>query len=144
VKKFLSFSFLAAALLIVTVPMFAHHGTAVYDNAKSIVLKGTVTKFDFVNPHILVYIDAPDAGGTMRNWVIENSPPSLAMHSGWFKDMMKPGDKIEYKVNPARNGAFVGRGGSPVTINGKLLGGGAGGGAAAGGGAPAAGGGGQY
>ena len=121
-NKFLTFSFLAVALMLVTVPMFAHHGTAVYDNNKKLMLNGTVTKFEFVNPHILVYIDAPDASGTMRNWVIENSPPSLAMHSGWTKDMMKVGDKVEYEIQPARNGASVGRGGSAITVNGKKLG----------------------
>lgn len=121
-SKIAVLSVLALSLVVVTVPLFAHHGTAVYDNAKRITLNGTLTRFDFVNPHILLYIDAPDSTGTMRNWVIEMSPPSLATHSGWTKDMMKVGDKIEYTISPARNGAFVGRGGNSVTVNGKQLG----------------------
>lgn len=125
-NKLLSVALVAVGVLVLTAPMFAHHGTAVYDNQNSIVLKGTVTKFEFVNPHILIYIKAPDKNGTMQDWTIEMSPPSLATHSGWTKDMMKPGDAIEYKVNPARNGAFVGRGGNAVTINGKALGAGGG------------------
>jgi len=121
-NKLLSFAFVAVGILVLTAPMFAHHGTAVYDNQNRITLSGTVTKFEFVNPHILIYIDAPDKSGTMRNWVIEMSPPSLATHSGWTKDMMKAGDKIEYEIQPARNGAFVGRGGNAVVVNGKKLG----------------------
>ena len=121
-NKLFAYCLVAVGLMLVTVPMFAHHGTAVYDNNKNLVLNGTLTKFEFVNPHILLYIDAPDASGTVRNWVIEMSPPSLAMHSGWTKDMMKAGDKVEYEIQPARNGAPVGRGGNAITVNGTKKG----------------------
>lgn len=113
----LTFFFACAGL-----PLFAHHGTVEYDNNKTIVLTGTVTDFDFTNPHVLVHIDAPDANGNLQHWIVETAPPSLASHAGWSKNMMKRGDMISYEIHPAKNGSLIGRGGSKVTINGKVLG----------------------
>lgn len=117
-KKLLGLSVLAVALVLVTMPLFAHHGGAVYDN-KPIRLTGTVTKFAFVNPHILMYIDVKGPNGEVQQWTIEHSPPSLSVHQGWYRDMMKPGDQVEMDVRPAKNGSFVGSGGGNLLVNGK-------------------------
>jgi hypothetical protein len=113
---------IAGLLLLLTVPLRAHHGTASYDDTKYIVLNGTLAAFEFVNPHVLIHIDVKDSTGNVQHWTVEMSPPSLAGHAGWSKDMMKPGDQISYEVHPARNGAFVGRGSNKITINGKTVG----------------------
>ena len=49
----------------------AHHGVAGYDMTKSITLHGTVSKFDWSNPHVVVYVDAKNDNGEMQHWTIE-------------------------------------------------------------------------
>ena len=67
----------AIGLLIVSRPAFAHHGAAGYDMTKIVTLTGTVTKYDWSNPHILVYADAKDPNGTMQHWSLELAAPLL-------------------------------------------------------------------
>jgi hypothetical protein len=110
---------LAIVFALVTIPLFAHHGGAVYDSTKWTTLKGTLVKFEFVNPHILLYIDVKGPNGEIQNWAIEHSPPSLSVHRGWYKNMAKAGDQVEYDVHAAKNGAFVGSGGDKILVNGK-------------------------
>ena len=47
-------------LLAVSVPLFAHHGNAAYDTAKTVTVKGTVTDYIWTNPHVFVKVDAKD------------------------------------------------------------------------------------
>jgi Family of unknown function (DUF6152) len=93
----------------VAAPARAHHGAALYEPEKSVTLVGTVAEFQFVNPHVLVYIDVKGADGKDTRWGGElTSPNRLARMSGpvkWHKDILKPGDKITMTGRPARNGA---------------------------------------
>ncbi len=95
--------------LSLAAPAHAHHGAALYDPEKSVTLTGTVAEFQFVNPHVLVYIDVRGADGKDVRWGGElTSPNRLARLGGpvqWHKDIFKPGDKITLTGRPARNGA---------------------------------------
>ncbi len=102
----------AVALLGATfaaAPAAAHHGAALYEPEKTIDVAGTVVEFQFVNPHVLVYVDAKGADGKTVKWGGElTSPNRLARMGGpikWHKDLLKPGDKITLTGRPARNGA---------------------------------------
>jgi hypothetical protein len=90
-------------------PAAAHHGAALYEPQKTVSVTGTVSEFQFTNPHVLVYIDAKDAAGKAVRWGGElTSPNRLARMGGsvkWHKDLLKPGDKITMTGRPARNGA---------------------------------------
>jgi len=90
-------------------PVAAHHGAALYEPEKTIDLAGTVVEFQFVNPHVLVYVDAKGPDGKDVKWGGElTSPNRLARMTGgvkWHKDLLKPGDKVTLKGRPARNGA---------------------------------------
>src|SRR5689334_25325588 len=90
-------------------PAAAHHGAALYETEKTIDLVGTVVDFQFVNPHVLIYVDAKGADGKDVKWGGElTSPNRLARMTGgvkWHKDLLKPGDKITLRGRPARNGA---------------------------------------
>jgi len=67
---------LGAAVLIPGVSLFAHHSpSAIFDMKKKVSLKGTVTKVDWVNPHIVVYMDAKSDDGSVENWKFESNPP---------------------------------------------------------------------
>ena len=100
----------------------AHHGGTYHDNTKVVALKGTVVRFEFVNPHILIYIDVKDAAGNIQHWNAEYTSPHVAHQEGWSKDMMKPGDQIVYKVHPAKNGVFNARGSGRMIVNGQPVG----------------------
>jgi hypothetical protein len=88
--------------------VMAHHGVAGYDMTKTITLRGTVAKFDWSNPHVVVYVDAKNEGGEMQHWTIEFAAPVHMVRAGWSKNSMKAGDDIIIETHPSRNGAPVG------------------------------------
>lgn len=104
-------SCLALGLLLFAVGASAHHGGAAYDGSQTITVTGAVTKFEFINPHVLIYVAVADEGGKVVEWSGElTTPIRLArMDSGgavkWSKDILQPGDEIMLSGNPARSGA---------------------------------------
>jgi hypothetical protein len=118
---------LAVGVLIVSVPLFAHHGNASYDTAKTVTVKGTVTDYVWANPHVFVKLDGKDDSGNTVHWIVEGQNPVSMMAIGWTKNTFKPGDEVEIDAMQAKNGnpvAFLG-GASPtaprrrIVINGK-------------------------
>lgn len=104
----------AVGLLMISTAMFAHHGTArlrpdpaeiYYEGDSPVTLKGTVTSFRFVNPHVLIYFEVKDAHGKIVTWIAESSPPQRLFRAGWKKDTLKPGDKITVIGTPWEEGA---------------------------------------
>lgn len=93
------------ALLMVSKPMLAHHGREAYDEKRMVTLKGTVTKFEFANPHVLLYFDVKDDKGKVARWVGETGSPNMMRRGGWTKSSLKPGDAITVNGHPARNGS---------------------------------------
>ena len=83
----------------------AHHGTANYDTEKSVSVKGTVTDFEFVNPHVLIYMQAKDDAGKMVNWQGELTSPNRLSRGGWKKDTIKVGDVVTITGFPAKSGS---------------------------------------
>jgi hypothetical protein len=97
-----------ASLAMLSSPALAHHGVAGYDLTKTITLHGTVTKFDWSNPHVVVYVDAKNESGEMQHWTIEFAAPVHMVRAGWSKNSMKAGDDIVIDTHPSRNGAPIG------------------------------------
>ena len=87
----------------------AHHGPGAYDRSQSIAVTGTVTRFEFVNPHVLIYVAVETDSGDPTVWAGElTSPNRLARMGGevsWHKDLLRPGDVVTLTGSPARNGA---------------------------------------
>ena len=98
----------AGALVFASGTAMAHHGVAGYDLDKTITLHGTVAKFDWGNPHVVVYVDAKNDAGEMQHWTIEFAAPVHMVRAGWSKSSMKAGDEIVIDTHPSRNGAPVG------------------------------------
>ena len=96
------------SLVLFSGPVMAHHGVAGYDMTKTITLHGTVAKFDWSNPHVVVYVDAKNDAGEMQHWTIEFAAPVHMVRAGWSKNAMKAGDDIVIDTHPSRNGAPVG------------------------------------
>jgi hypothetical protein len=85
-------------------PAFAHHSFAMFDTTKRVTLAGTVTAFEWTNPHAYIELDVPDEKGAIKHWSIELGSPSILMQGGWkFKDL-KYGDKVTAIVSPLKSG----------------------------------------
>jgi len=99
---------MALGLLTVT-QATAHHGAGVFDPVNKVTVTGTVTDFQFVNPHVLIYWTAKGDDGKQVQWGGElTSPNRLARIGGavkWHQSLLKPGDSITVMGHPARNGA---------------------------------------
>src|SRR5580700_11903148 len=90
---------------ILSGPAFAHHGAAAYDMSKSITVTGTVTDFQFVNPHVLIAMDAKDPSGKMEKWQGELTSPNHLARAGWTKSTIKPGDEVTMTGSALKSGA---------------------------------------
>jgi hypothetical protein len=112
----------AAALFLLSIPGFAHHGAAGYDSNKVTTLKGTVTDFRFQNPHAQIFLGVKDSNGKVQNWILEAVGIATLSRSGWTKSILKPGDEITVSGNPAKNGSPAMRLTKVVLANGKELG----------------------
>jgi len=96
---------LVAGLLLASVSVFAHHGTAVYDTTKLTTLKGTVTDFQFINPHSIILFEVKDGTGKVAKWVLEAGSGTSMSRKGWTRDLLKPGHQITATGNLAKNGS---------------------------------------
>ena len=113
---------LIAGLVMVCGPAFAHHGGGIYDTKNPVTMKGTVTDFQFINPHVQIYFDVKDDKGNVVHWACETiSPGKLLRGSGWSKNSLKVGDEITITLNPARAGTPVGNLKKIVFADGKVL-----------------------
>jgi len=97
---------MVVVLFALTAPLLAHHGRgATYDMKKRVTLKGTVSKVEWRNPHVLIYMDVKDADGKVVTWGFENSGVSTLAQEGYNRNTLKVGQDITAIVNPAANGA---------------------------------------
>jgi hypothetical protein len=102
---FLVVTFLA---LLVSAPLPAHHGEANYDTDKVVSVKGTVSDFEFINPHTLITVDVKNDKGEIEKWSCEaRSPGMLVRVGGWDKTTLKTGDVITVFGYRAKNGTTV-------------------------------------
>jgi hypothetical protein len=125
-RMMFSFLVVAAGFALVSSPISAHHGITNYDMKKTIVLTGTITAFDWSNPHCLAYLDVTDDSGHVRHWTLEMASTFTMSHRGWGKDTLKRGDQAVIETHPARNNAPIGITSGPgfalkVIVNGKEM-----------------------
>src|SRR5262245_24472374 len=73
------------AVVVITTPATAHHGTASFDTTKEVMLKGTVTEWIWANPHCFLKFDAKDDTGAVRNWAVEVANPTDMTKRGWAR-----------------------------------------------------------
>ena len=95
----------AGALLLVPGPLLAHHGAAGYDMDKDTVVKGTITQFEWTNPHGRISLSVADATGAAQEWVVECGPPSRLVEIGWTRHSLSAGDRVTLHIHGAKNGA---------------------------------------
>ena len=96
----------AAALLLAGGVTYAHHSFAAeFDATKPLTLKGMVTKVEWVNPHVWIYINVKDETGKVTNWGAEMGPPHGLQRRGWRRDTLKLGEEITIQGAMARDGS---------------------------------------
>ena len=80
---------LAAAFVLGVPLVFAHHGLARFDTTHMVTMQGTITRFDWINPHAYVYADIPDQHGKIANWMLECGSLGMLSRFGWSPDVVK-------------------------------------------------------
>jgi hypothetical protein len=100
----LCLALIAIALAGLSSPLLAHHSFAMFDTGRRITLAGTVTAFEWTNPHVYIELDVPDDKATVKHWTVELGSPSILMQGGWKFSDVKVGDKISVNLSPLRSG----------------------------------------
>lgn len=98
----------ALSIFIVSVSTLAHHSQAVYDENKLITITGVVSKFEWTNPHVLIFLDVKDEKGNVEEWVAFSGSPSMQVReAGWNSEEFKPGETITIKGFPQKDGRRI-------------------------------------
>ena len=113
---------LVVGLVMVCVPVFAHHGSRVsYDLDKPVTMKGTVTSLLWQNPHVFLSYNVKNDAGTVTDWGAEmaETPHQMTVR-GWTKNTLKSGDEVTLTVFPSKAGAPRGLL-SKLVLNDKMI-----------------------
>ena len=90
-------------LLLHAIPASAHHSAAQYDATAPVTVQGTVSRVDWTNPHVYIYVDTKGTGGAQAQWVVETDPTPILIRSGWTRDSVRVGAAVTVRMNPARD-----------------------------------------
>ena len=112
------------ALVAGSAAAWAHHSFAAqYDDKKPVKMAGHVTKVEWTNPHVYLYIDVPKKGGKTANWGFEMGPPHMLQKAGWKKNSLAIGEEISIEGWQARDGSNTANARRVTrTSNGEVLG----------------------
>jgi hypothetical protein len=102
--KFRAALFLFISVLV-AVPAFAHHGAAAFDMGTTLTLKGTVSEFRFINPHVLISINTKGENGQMQTWTGELTSPNNLTRAGWSTKTLQVGQQLTMIGSPSKSGA---------------------------------------
>jgi len=112
----------ALSMSVATPPVKGHHSFAAqYDRTKSITLKGTVTKLEWMNPHIYFYLDVKEPSDRVATWAIEGGAPSMLYRNGWRVDSLKVGDQITVDGWLAKDGSNLANMRTATLADGKTV-----------------------
>ncbi len=103
-------------------PAWVHHSYAMFDTTKHINVTGTVTEFNWTNPHASFKVSTVNAAGATEIWSVEMGSPNNLIHEGWRRFTLKLGDKVTVTMLPLRDGRAGGSYVGIILANGKTLG----------------------
>ena len=112
---------LLAGLLLSSSPILAHHSAAEFDMTKIVPVKGTVTQFEWYNPHPYIFLEVKNDKGDVEKWSGELAALPMMSRAGWKRDTVKPGDQVTMYGNPAKDGRFLMRLDKILLPNGQEL-----------------------
>ena len=96
-------------LLIVSVPLLAHHGAAQFDVGKKVTVKGTVVEWFWANPHCFLRFDEAGTEGQVVHWAVETQSGPNILPQGFSRQSFKVGDAVTVTLEPVKNGRPMGR-----------------------------------
>jgi hypothetical protein len=100
------FAILTSSFLFCSVAAFAHHAyTAEFDLSKPVKMTGVLTKVEWSNPHIWIYLDVKDDKGNVSNWGFSASPPGMLQRRGITKSSLKLGEVLTISGHRAKDGS---------------------------------------
>ena len=102
------------ALSLFAVPALGHHSYSMFDQTQLLNLTGTVTDFEWVNPHSWLHVSVTNESGASETWSFESSSPGGLSREGWRADSVAAGDAIEVEFHPLRDGS---RGGQLLVVS---------------------------
>jgi hypothetical protein len=112
----------AAALLLTATRAPAHHAFAAeYDENKRVTVSGTVTKFEWINPHAWLYVDGKDESGKVTSWSFEMGSPNGLIHRGWRRTELKKGDQVTVEGFGAKDGNNIANASTVTLPDGRKL-----------------------
>jgi hypothetical protein len=107
---------------VAALPVWAHHELrAEFDEQKTVSLRGMVTRFEWDNPHALLYLDVTGPSGQIVNWTVEWASPLELRRAGWARETLKVGDAVTVQGWPARDGSNLVSGRTVVLASDKRL-----------------------
>src|SRR5580765_2754176 len=116
------FSLLAVALLAAPLVVLGHHSFAAeFDANQPLVLKGTITRVDLVNPHAWLYMNVTDPEGKVVNWAIEMGAPNALIRRGISKNTVPIGAEITVEGFRAKDGSTTANGRTLRMADGRAL-----------------------
>ena len=92
-----------AVMFVIAATASAHHSPAAFNLDSQITIQGTISRFDWTNPHVYIYVGSTTAAGGAREWMIETDGTSILTRSGWSRDSVAVGDVVTVRANPDRN-----------------------------------------
>jgi hypothetical protein len=110
-----------ALVIAMAASVLAHHSFAVYDHTRTVTVRGTVTKFQWTNPHGFIEMDVTQNDGTVKHFTVELTSINMMQRVGWRSNMIKAGDKIQVVGAPLLNGDPVALGIEVVLADGKTM-----------------------
>ena len=112
---------ISLVLMLPGMPTYAHHSVgAEFDLSKRITLHGRVTKIEWMNPHVYLYVDVRTDGKT-ANWACETAGPNTLARQGWSRMSLKLGDQVTVVGYRARDGAYVASAREVVLADGRKV-----------------------
>lgn len=121
-RKFAAVLIGVLGLFLSMAPLIAHHSFAAqYDRTKPVTLKGTVTKIEWMNPHVYFYVDVPGEADRVVNWAVEGGAPSMLYRNGWRADSLKVGDKVTVEGWLAKDGSNLANMRTATLADGKTV-----------------------
>ncbi len=96
---------ISALAILAAGPAAAHHSFAMFDHVNRVTISGTVTDFQWTNPHVFIEMEVPDPKGVASHYTVECASPNVLTRAGWKFNLIKKGDKISALINPLKSGS---------------------------------------